>query len=294
MPTTSGGPPCRAANGNTGVVGVFTAPCCAAPVPLPSSHRWPSAASASPCDQPWASSAWCTPGPPYATAGLVTGGFAVVAGGGRAGTGPADRPLWPDLGAAARPAGSRRGGGHVARPWMPRAHPDWLMTAGGVLVGATIPQLGALSAARRAALPRDERPRRCPPRSRSKRWPTRWPTWPTRSWSASSATSGHPAASTRCSAGTMVVAACIVLCRAAPHRAAGSPGRPSATACGDVLGCCCGPDSRSWTSSGIWPSACSSAPCRSSVTAFRGFEHGAAGTAALLFDGVQAAPACRF
>jgi hypothetical protein len=35
--------------------------------------------------------------------------------------------------------------------------PDWLMTAGGVLAGATIPQLGALSAARWAALLRDER-----------------------------------------------------------------------------------------------------------------------------------------
>src|ERR1700722_4627366 len=35
--------------------------------------------------------------------------------------------------------------------------PDWLMTAGAVLVGATIPQLGALSAARWAALLRDER-----------------------------------------------------------------------------------------------------------------------------------------
>ena len=35
--------------------------------------------------------------------------------------------------------------------------PDWLMTAGGVLVGATIPQLGALSAARWAALLRDKR-----------------------------------------------------------------------------------------------------------------------------------------
>jgi hypothetical protein len=35
--------------------------------------------------------------------------------------------------------------------------PDWLMTAGGVLAGATIPQLGALSAARWAALLRDGR-----------------------------------------------------------------------------------------------------------------------------------------
>ena len=35
--------------------------------------------------------------------------------------------------------------------------PDWLMTAGGVLTGATIPQLGALSAARWVALLRDGR-----------------------------------------------------------------------------------------------------------------------------------------
>ena len=35
--------------------------------------------------------------------------------------------------------------------------PDWLMTVGGVLVGATIPQLGALSAARWVALLRDRR-----------------------------------------------------------------------------------------------------------------------------------------
>jgi hypothetical protein len=35
--------------------------------------------------------------------------------------------------------------------------PDWLMMAGGVLAGATIPQLGALSAARWAALLRDGR-----------------------------------------------------------------------------------------------------------------------------------------
>jgi MFS transporter len=35
--------------------------------------------------------------------------------------------------------------------------PDWLMTAGGILAGATIPQLGALSAVRWAALLRGER-----------------------------------------------------------------------------------------------------------------------------------------
>jgi hypothetical protein len=35
--------------------------------------------------------------------------------------------------------------------------PDWLMAVGGVLAGATIPQLGALSAARWTALLRDER-----------------------------------------------------------------------------------------------------------------------------------------
>jgi len=92
----------------------------------------------------------------YATAGLVTGGFAV-----------AEATAGPQLARLADRFGQTR----VLPPAL-LAHaaavatllalvaagtPDWLMTAGGVLVGATIPQLGALSAARWAALLRDER-----------------------------------------------------------------------------------------------------------------------------------------
>jgi MFS transporter len=91
----------------------------------------------------------------YATAGLVTGGFAV-----------AEAVAGPQLARLI----DRFGQSRVLPPVL-LAHaaavatllvlvaadtPDWLMTAGGVLVGATIPQLGALSAARWAALLRDE------------------------------------------------------------------------------------------------------------------------------------------
>ena len=90
----------------------------------------------------------------YATAGLVTGGFAVT----EAVAGPQLARLM-----------DRFGQGRVLRLVL-LAHaaavavllvlvsagaPDWLMTAGGVLAGATIPQLGALSSARWAALLRD-------------------------------------------------------------------------------------------------------------------------------------------
>ena len=92
----------------------------------------------------------------YATAGLVTGGFAV-----------AEAVAGPQLARLID-----RFGQHRVLPPALLAHaaavailltlvaggtPDWLMTAGGVLVGATIPQLGALSSARWAALLRDER-----------------------------------------------------------------------------------------------------------------------------------------
>jgi len=92
----------------------------------------------------------------YATAGLVTGGFAV-----------AETVAGPQLARLMDRFGQTR----VLPPAL-LAHaaavatllalvavgaPDWLMTAGGVLAGATIPQLGALSAARWAALLRDER-----------------------------------------------------------------------------------------------------------------------------------------
>ena len=92
----------------------------------------------------------------YATAGLVTGGFAI-----------AEAVAGPQLARLA----DRFGQARVLRPAL-LAHaaavatlvalvaagaPAWLMAAGGVLAGATIPQLGALSSARWAALLRDGR-----------------------------------------------------------------------------------------------------------------------------------------
>jgi hypothetical protein len=92
----------------------------------------------------------------YATAGLVTGGFAI-----------AEAVAGPQLARLA----DRFGQARVLRPAL-LAHaaavasllalvaagtPAWLMAVGGVLAGATIPQLGALSAARWAALLRDGR-----------------------------------------------------------------------------------------------------------------------------------------
>ena len=92
----------------------------------------------------------------YTTAGLVTGGFAVA----EAAAGPQlarlidrfgqSRVLPPALLAHAAAVA-------ILLTLVAAVTPDWLMTAGGVLVGATIPQLGALSAARWAALLRDER-----------------------------------------------------------------------------------------------------------------------------------------
>ena len=92
----------------------------------------------------------------YATAGLVTGGFAL-----------AEAVAGPQLARLMDRFGQRR----VLPPAL-AAHaaavatllalvavgaPDWLMTVGGVLAGASIPQLGALSASRWAALLRDGR-----------------------------------------------------------------------------------------------------------------------------------------
>jgi hypothetical protein len=92
----------------------------------------------------------------YATAGLVTGGFALA----EAAAGPQLARLMDRLGQSRvlPPALFA----HAAAVAMLLAlvavgAPNWLMTAGGVLAGATIPQLGALSAARWAALLRDGR-----------------------------------------------------------------------------------------------------------------------------------------
>ncbi len=92
----------------------------------------------------------------YTTAGLVTGGFAV-----------AEAVVGPQLARLIDRFGQTR----VLPPAL-LTHavavatllalvtvgaPDWLMAVGGVLAGATIPQLGALSGARWAALLRDQR-----------------------------------------------------------------------------------------------------------------------------------------
>jgi MFS family permease len=92
----------------------------------------------------------------YATAGLVTGGFAV-----------AEAAAGPQLARLADRFGQTRvlppallahaGAVTILLALVAAGTPDWLMTAGGVLAGATIPQLGALSAARWAALLRDGR-----------------------------------------------------------------------------------------------------------------------------------------
>jgi len=92
----------------------------------------------------------------YITAGLVTGGFAVA----EAVAGPQLARLADRFGQTrVLPAALLAHAAAVATllALVAAGTPDWLMTAGGVLAGATIPQLGALSAARWAALLRDER-----------------------------------------------------------------------------------------------------------------------------------------
>jgi len=92
----------------------------------------------------------------YATAGLVTGGFAVA----EAVAGPQLARLADRFGQTrVLPAALLAHAAAVAAllALVAAGTPDWLMTAGGVLAGATIPQLGALSAARWAALLRDGR-----------------------------------------------------------------------------------------------------------------------------------------
>jgi hypothetical protein len=92
----------------------------------------------------------------YATAGLVTGGFAVA----EAVAGPQLARLTDRFGQTrVLPPAMAAHAAAVATllALVAAGAPDGLMTAGGVLAGATIPQLGALSAARWAALLRDER-----------------------------------------------------------------------------------------------------------------------------------------
>jgi MFS family permease len=92
----------------------------------------------------------------YATAGLVSGGFAVA----EAAAGPPLARLIDRFGQArVLPPALLAHAAAVATllALVAAGSPDWLMTAGGVLAGATVPQLGALSAARWVALLGDER-----------------------------------------------------------------------------------------------------------------------------------------
>jgi len=92
----------------------------------------------------------------YTVAGLVTGGFAVA----EAVAGPQLARLVDRFGQTrVLPPALLAHAAAVATllVLVAAGTPDWLMTAGAVLVGATIPQLGSLSAARWVALLRDER-----------------------------------------------------------------------------------------------------------------------------------------
>ena len=92
----------------------------------------------------------------YATAGLVTGVFAVA----EAVAGPQVARLIDRFGQTrVLPPALLAHAAAVATllALVAAGAAGWLMAAGGVLAGATIPQLGALSAARWAALLRDER-----------------------------------------------------------------------------------------------------------------------------------------
>jgi len=87
----------------------------------------------------------------YATAGLVTGGFAVA----EAVAGPQLARLTDRFGQSrVLPPALLAHAAAVATllALVTAGTPDWLMAAGGILAGATIPQLGALSAARWAAM----------------------------------------------------------------------------------------------------------------------------------------------
>src|SRR5262249_9090063 len=104
--------------------------------------------------------------------------------------------------------------------------PDWLMTAGGVLVGATIPQLGALSAARWTALLRDERAAALPAAFALEALANELAYLAGPALVAVLGTSGHPAAGTAVAAGLVVAGG---LCLAAQRRtappASGAAGR---------------------------------------------------------------------
>ena len=161
----------------------------------------------------------------YATAGLVTGGFAV-----------AEALAGPQLARLADRFGQTR----VLPPAL-LAHaaavaallalvgagtPDWMMTAGGVAAGVTIPQLGALSAARWVALLGGERAGALPTAFALESLANEVAYLAGPALVSILGASGYPAAGTA-AAGALVVAG--GLCFAAQHRtaprASGAAGR---------------------------------------------------------------------
>jgi hypothetical protein len=206
----------------------------------------------------------------YGTAGLVTGGFAV-----------AEAVAAPQLARLADRVGQTRVlpsallAHAAAVATLLLAAPTWLMTVGGILVGVTIPPLGALSATRWAALLRDQ--------------PTALPTaFALESLANELAylagpvlvstlgTSGHPAAGTLLAAAVVVTGGlCFAAQRATAPPTSGTTQRHR--------------DDRSLLRPGFAvPAGVSLAiggffgAMQISVTAFA-VEHGAAGTAAVLF-----------
>ena len=151
------------------------------------------------------------------------------------------------------------------------------MTAGGVLVGATIPQLGALSAARWAALLRDERAAALPAAFALESLANELAYLAGPVLVSILGTSGYPAAGTVLAA-ALVVAGGIVLRRAAPHRTAATSGAAGRHRAGRSL---LRPGFAVLVGVNLAIGGFFGA-MQISVTAFA-VEHGAAGTAAVLF-----------
>jgi hypothetical protein len=211
----------------------------------------------------------------FATAGLVTGGFAVA----EAVAGPQLARLMDRFGQSrVLPPVLLAHAAAVATllALVTAGAPDWLLTAGGVLAGATIPQLGALSAARWAALLRDERAAALPSAFALEALANELAYLAGPALVSILGASGYPAAGTA-AAGTLVVAG--GLCFAAQRRtapAAGGAAEPHSSA-------------RSLLRPGFAVLAGMNlavgvffGAMQISVTAFA-VEHGAAGAAAALF-----------
>ena len=225
----------------------------------------------------------------YATAGLVTGVFALA----EAMAGPQLARLMDRLGQSrVLPPALLAHAAAVAAllALVAAGAPDWLMAAGGVLAGATIPQLGALSAARWAALLRDGRAAALPTAFALESLANELAYLAGPALVSILGTSGYPAA------GTVVAAMLVVaggLCFAAQRRTAPTPVSVSApsstsTSASDEAAMLPGPRGELLRPgfavlAGLnLAIGCFFGAMQISVTAFA-VEHGAPGAAAALF-----------